>query len=1020
MSKVHILPALADGPDPGNGGIQRVITGQLESLPKFGWEYTSDPAEADVIACHVEIPPAYMRLYPDKPFVIFNHGAYWSPDYQWEEWCYATNVKLMGAIRAADAVTAVSEWVANTLRRHSSRDIRVIYHGVDLDEWQPFEDHGSFVLWNKTRVDPICDPTPVNEVAKLMPDVPFVTTFGDGDLPNVDVTGRLAFDVAKDFIRRAGVYLCTTRETFGIGTLEALACGVPVVGYRWGGQVEIIEHGVDGWLVPPGDFEGLAEGIRWARANRDALVEPCRRKAEQFPVDRSGEQYAALFDEVLARKDAELSGPAVSVIVPVHNMGRYLDDTLSSIAAQTMTDWECVIVDDASPDPMDRQIAERWVASDGRFRLIVKERNEYLAAARNTGIEAARGRYIMPLDADDMLTPTALAALAGGLDANREVDIAYGGVLFVNDDGRTPTQYEGASSPGHSGWPVPFRLDWQLQGPGQLLPYASMYRKRVWESVGGYRRRARSSEDCEFWLRTTSYGFTPRMVTPNDTLIYRNREGSMSRSEGWEEHRGWFPWVERRELLPAAAVREGVPASSVAFPALDPAAITVVIPVGPGHAQLVVDAVDSVEAQTFRLWQCVVIRDCPEPLPRLPSWVKVICSDAACDDDPCVFDGKPRGVATARNRGIAVSDTPLFLPLDADDYLQPIALQIMLDAHLSGEHRPMVYSDFWEDNRNEGEWTIYRTDDYDPVLIDGRPRVVDGVKREGLMHAVTVLTPKSVWDEVGGYDENLPGWEDWAFAITAAVKGFCSRRVALPLFNYRKHSGLRREANMSDHTTSKAAIMEKDFGIPAGGEPLACSRCPGGAGTTAMQMQRTGTQTPQEALGGDAQLVRYNGGKAGTFRIRGALRDGIAPMYPFSAFSRERWVASADIAKLLQSPDFEIVQQTAAVAPEDAGPAIVAARTPEHEISPVAEVSAPVEAPVEAPTPAKATPPSVPPATPPPVPPAKPTAYTRSGLMAMTRAALDEIAADRGITGANMLPNKERVVDVIIAGLVPA
>ncbi len=854
MPKVHIYPAPADGPDPGLGGIQRVIVGQLAHLEEFGWTYEADPAVADVIACHAVIPPTYSTLYPEKPFVNHNHGAYWSPDYTWLRWSYEANENVLNALRIADITTAVSEWTAQTLRRHSNRDIRVVHHGVDPEEWQAAERPGNYVLWNKTRVDPICNPRPLIELAEYMPEVPFVSTFGmpEAQPPvNVTLTDKLPFLQSKELIRSAGVYLCTTRETFGIGTLEALACGVPVVGYDWGGQREIIEHGVDGWLVRPDDIEGLAEGVRWAFEHRAHIAVAARRKAERFHPRDAAQKYAEVYTEALARHTVPRSvwqggglaseavgpDPKVSVIVPVYNMGDFLEATLQSIAAQTMTDWECIIVNDASPDPRDREIALRYEVGDPRFRLIEHPENRYLAAARNTGIECSSGRYILPVDADDQLPPETLTVLSAELDADRKIHTAYGNVRFVEVDGATPIVYPGGPDPGHSGWPLAFDLGHQLTGPGQLLPYSSMYRREVWELTGGYRERARSSEDCDFWLRTTSYGFQPRMVTTADTLIYRVREGQMSQAQGWENHRPWYPWVDNRDLLPAAAVRTDLRKEQMPFPALDPALISVIIPVGPGHGRYVLDAIDSVDAQTFRDWECIVVNDSGERLPRLPQWVRVVCNDPEC---PCV-DGekceqlygesvqlpKPRGVAAARNRALQAVVAPLILPLDADDYLQADALQFMFDAHIDeGAHDPIVYSDFWEDPEEPGEFRVFHCTDFDPRAL-----------LKGSVYTTVALIPRRVLDAVGGWDEDLPGWEDWALSLHAAALGYCARRVRAPLFTYRKHTGMRRDENRyGNFEESKSAIMAKDYGA---GSIAGCPRCDGGVSESFTPM-RTG------------------------------------------------------------------------------------------------------------------------------------------------------------------------------------
>lgn len=945
MPLVYISPTVdPESVDDGQGGISRIVRAQHATLPQHGWTITDDPASADVLHCHVEIPPAFLRLYPEKPFVVTCHGAYWSDgNYSWDNWVHAVNQKVLAAIRSADVVVGVSQWVAQSLRRNTMRDVRVIYHGVDTQEWLPSERHGNYALWNKSRADPICDPAPMNAAAALLPHVKFVSTFGDA-ASNVELVGRMPYNEMRDLVRHAGAYLATSRETFGLGTLEAMAAGVPVVGYAFGGQVEIIEHGVDGWLVRPGDADGLAEGIEWALAHRDEIAPRARAKAEQFSVERTGEQYAQLYGEVLERKRREAASPRVSVIVPAYRMGDYLDDALRSVGAQSSDDWECIVVNDASPDPRDHEIAARYVAADERYREIVLPQNGYLANARNVGIEAARGRYIMPLDADDQLTPGTLDVLAGALDADPALHIAYGNVYFVQPDGRTPVVYrEGQArglAPGHSGWPVRFNLEWMLRGPGQLMPYASMFRRSVWEQTGGYRTRCRSSEDQDFWLRATSYGFTAQMVTQAETLIYRVRKDSMSSAGGvgWEEHRGWYPWCADRSLVPAGAIQDGKPVDQLPMPAHDPVPIAVVIPVGPGHARYLHDAVDSVDAQTFREWECIVVNDTGEALPRLPSWVRVIerpctkCSGAGRwasggEADFVEFDECPRcegtglsrfgGAAAARNAGIAASRAPLFLPLDADDYLQPRALELMLANALEGTEPAVVFSDFYEDPHEAGSFTVYQCPDYDPRAL----------MTHGALHAVTALTPRRFWEEVGGYDETLP-WEDWAFAIAVAAAGHCSRRIALPLFTYRKHTGMRRNENVEDFEESKRLMMQKDFGLQRGGELLACSRCGAGRQTTSfgtMAPLANGVRrTPPE----DAVLLRYTGPRAGTFRFKSKVNPAVA--YAFSVTDNERYVHKEDAKGLLERPDFELVaaEEIARAAEVLDTPPLVAAREP--------------------------------------------------------------------------------------------
>lgn len=96
-----------------------------------------------------------------------------------------------------------------------------------------------------------------------------------------------------------------------------------------------------------------------------------------------------------------MSQPLISIIVPCYNQAQYLDECLQSILDQTFQDWECIIVDDGSPDNTE-EIAQKWVHKDIRFSYYKKE-NGGVASARNFGIEKSKGKWILPLDGDDKI-----------------------------------------------------------------------------------------------------------------------------------------------------------------------------------------------------------------------------------------------------------------------------------------------------------------------------------------------------------------------------------------------------------------------------------------------------------------------------------------------------------------------------------------------------------------------------------------------------------------------------------------
>lgn len=96
-----------------------------------------------------------------------------------------------------------------------------------------------------------------------------------------------------------------------------------------------------------------------------------------------------------------MSSSLISIIVPCYNQAQYLDECLQSVLEQTFSNWECLIIDDGSPDQTE-EIAKKWVEKEARFHYFKKE-NGGVSSARNFGIDRASGTYILPLDGDDKI-----------------------------------------------------------------------------------------------------------------------------------------------------------------------------------------------------------------------------------------------------------------------------------------------------------------------------------------------------------------------------------------------------------------------------------------------------------------------------------------------------------------------------------------------------------------------------------------------------------------------------------------
>src|SRR5437764_6840572 len=124
--------------------------------------------------------------------------------------------------------------------------------------------------------------------------------------------------------------------------------------------------------------------------------------------------------------------PRVSVVVPMFNVAAYVEDCLTSLAQQSLTDIEVVMVDDGSTDETPA-IARRFAAADSRFRL-VSQPNGGLGHARNTGTAAATGEFLAFVDSDDVVPRHAYETLLAALDKSGS-DFASGNVRRLSSLG---------------------------------------------------------------------------------------------------------------------------------------------------------------------------------------------------------------------------------------------------------------------------------------------------------------------------------------------------------------------------------------------------------------------------------------------------------------------------------------------------------------------------------------------------------------------------------------------------------
>jgi glycosyltransferase involved in cell wall biosynthesis len=127
-----------------------------------------------------------------------------------------------------------------------------------------------------------------------------------------------------------------------------------------------------------------------------------------------------------------MSTPLLSFIVLSYNYRDYIQTTLRSILEQTVQDFEVVVVDDCSTDDS-REVVQSF--TDPRIRLLVNPRNLGGAASYNVAVQAARGEWLVNLDADDWIAPQKCSVQLVAVEADPTIDIIGSWVRVVGDDG---------------------------------------------------------------------------------------------------------------------------------------------------------------------------------------------------------------------------------------------------------------------------------------------------------------------------------------------------------------------------------------------------------------------------------------------------------------------------------------------------------------------------------------------------------------------------------------------------------
>lgn len=236
------------------------------------------------------------------------------------------------------------------------------------------------------------------------------------------------------------------------------------------------------------------------------------------------------------------STPTLSVLMPVYNCRPYVGQALRSILAQTVQDFEVVVVDDGSTDGSGDVVA-RLARRDERIQLI-RQPNAGVVAARNATLEHARADLVVLADADDLSPPHRIERLLAYMAEHPECVAVGSAARTIDPDGypiedlQVPTEHEAID-----------RAVLECRGRAMVFPSA-MFRRQVMLDVGKYRKEYEWSEDRDLYLRVAERGRVANL--PEVLYLYRMRPTSTSHARKDQQLQN------RRRLIEETCRRRGI------------------------------------------------------------------------------------------------------------------------------------------------------------------------------------------------------------------------------------------------------------------------------------------------------------------------------------------------------------------------------------------------------------------------------------------------------------------------------
>jgi chondroitin synthase len=483
--------------------------------------------------------------------------------------------------------------------------------------------------------------------------------------------------------------------------------------------------------------------------------------------------------------EVETSVPAVSIYIPAYNAANTIEQAIDSALAQTYRDFEIVVCNDGSTDRT-RAILNQRYGQHPKIKILHQE-NAGIGAASNAAISAAAGMYILHLDADDVLEPTAIEVLLPELEARPDHGCVYGSYFRFESNLEERTE----------GWSVP-NFNRIRMMYGMMVHPPRLFRKREWSRVGGFDTSMANAVDYDFYLRLSaisklhhvdSFLYNYRIHAASTSHVYAStqKENTRQIQELHLRSLGLTAW----EVVPDL---DGHSAKNVKFQRKkiiqqDGLPLVSIVIITKNRAHLLADSIRSCLWQTHSDFEIVVVDD--GSTDRTEDVVKSF-------NDPRIryIRQDPLGIPFARNKGVQEAVGEWVVIMDDDDLMLPSRI---------ADHLRVVQDGV---DGSYGGWIDFDEEfnlDYHQGKKHGYAELLFGGKV--LVHAASMIRRSVLLQHP--YDERFQFGTDWVMNLSVAYSGHRFAHTKSYVYFRRFHGNNVTSVN-SEHQKNASKVIFKE------------------------------------------------------------------------------------------------------------------------------------------------------------------------------------------------------------------